>query len=80
VSPGPRRPSGRRGRSRRRGTRLLAWAVGIAATALAFVLGVAVGRALEDNPRPSPDRTYIRTLKPVPIAPARETVTVTRTG
>jgi len=44
---------------------------------LAFAVGVAVGQALRDNPEPGGDRTYVRTLKPLPLAPARETVTVT---
>ena len=43
-----------------------------------FVLGVAVGEALHDNPGEGSTRTLVRTLKPLPIAPAaRETVTVT---
>ncbi len=44
---------------------------------VAFALGVAVGQALHDNPKPGGPRTYVRTLNPLPLAPARETVTVT---
>jgi hypothetical protein len=43
-----------------------------------FVLGVGFGRALGDNPEPGGQQTLIRTLRPLPLAPAaRETVTVT---
>ena len=44
----------------------------------AFVVGVALGEALSDNPQPGGRQTLIRTLKPLPLAPAaRATVTVT---
>ncbi|MFL5964130.1 MAG: hypothetical protein ACJ757_14690 [Gaiellaceae bacterium] len=43
-----------------------------------FALGVGLGQALNDNPEPGGRQTLIRTLKPLPLAPAaRETVTVT---
>jgi hypothetical protein len=43
-----------------------------------FAVGVAVGEALHDNPNPGGTQTLVRTLKPLPLAPAaRETVTVT---
>jgi hypothetical protein len=43
-----------------------------------FAVGVAVGEALHDNPKPGGTQTLVRTLKPLPLAPAaRETVTVT---
>ena len=39
-----------------------------------FVVGVAVGESLHDNPRPGGTQTLVRTLKPLPLAPAaRET-------
>ena len=45
---------------------------------LVFLVGVAVGEALHDNPRPGGTQTLVRTLNPLPLAPAaRETVTVT---
>lgn len=48
------------------------------AVLLVFAAGVAVGEALKDNPRPGGTQTLIRTLDPLPLAPAaRETVTVT---
>jgi hypothetical protein len=43
-----------------------------------FVIGVAVGESLHDNPKPGGTQTIVRTLQPLPLAPAaRETVTVT---
>jgi hypothetical protein len=49
-----------------------------AAAVVIFVVGVAVGEALHDNPRPGGTQTLVRTLRPLPLAPAaRETVTVT---
>jgi hypothetical protein len=50
------------------------------AALVAFVLGIALGQALEDNPQPGGTQTLVRTLTPLPLAPAaRETVTVTTT-
>jgi hypothetical protein len=50
-------------------------AVGIV---VAFALGFALGEALQDNPQPGGTQTRVRTLHPLPLAPAaRETVTVT---
>jgi hypothetical protein len=52
--------------------------VAAAAAVVIFVVGVAVGEALHDNPRPGGTQTLVRTLRPLPLAPAaRETVTVT---
>jgi hypothetical protein len=52
--------------------------VATAAAVVVFVVGVAVGEALHDNPRPGGTQTLVRTLRPLPLAPAaRETVTVT---
>jgi hypothetical protein len=43
-----------------------------------FALGIALGQALNDNPAPGGTQTLVRTLEPLPLAPAaRETVTVT---
>jgi len=51
----------------------------LAAAAVAvFVVGIALGKALGDNPEPGKQQTLIRTLRPLPLAPAaRTTVTVT---
>jgi hypothetical protein len=53
--------------------------VAVAACAIVvFAVGVAVGESLHDNPKPGGTQTLVRTLKPLPLAPAaRETVTVT---
>ena len=43
-----------------------------------FVVGIAVGQALHDDSTPGGTQTLVRTLEPLPLAPAaRETVTVT---
>ena len=45
---------------------------------LVFLIGIALGEALHDNSHPGGDQTLVRTLNPLPLAPAaRETVTVT---
>ncbi len=56
--------------------------IAIAAVALviAFVVGIAVGKALNDNSTPGGTQTIVRTLNPLPLAPARVTVTVTTNG
>ncbi len=49
--------------------------------ALVFVLGIAIGEAIHANPRPGGTQTLVRTLRPLPLAPAAlETVTVTVPG
>jgi hypothetical protein len=55
--------------------RLLAFAAG---AVVVFAAGVGVGEALHDNPQPGGTQRIVRTLEPLPLAPAaRETVTVT---
>jgi hypothetical protein len=50
----------------------------LGALVVAFVVGIALGEALHDNPEPGGTQTLVRTLHPLPLAPAaRETVTVT---
>jgi hypothetical protein len=70
--PPPRRPSPRRRRTVRT-------AIAGAALAIAFGVGLALGEALHDNPRPDGTRTFVRTLKPLPLSPAPVTVTVRKT-
>ena len=49
-----------------------------ALVAVVFVVGIAVGEALHDSPSSGGGQTLVRTLNPLPLAPAaRETVTVT---
>jgi hypothetical protein len=53
-------------------------AVLLAALAAAiFVLGIALGQAIESNPKPGPAETRVRTI--VPLSATRVTVTVTTT-
>ena len=74
----PTRRIDRRARARRRRARRAgAWALRLAVVLVAFVLGVALGQALRDEPDTARDRTFVRTLRPGTVAPARETVTVT---
>jgi hypothetical protein len=50
----------------------------VAGLVVAFVVGIALGEALHDNPSGSGTQTIVRTLQPLPLAPAaRTTVTVT---
>lgn len=56
-------------------TRRLLVALGVV---VVFVIGIAVGEAIHDNPSSGGTQTLVRTLKPLAVAPAaRETVTVT---
>lgn len=60
----------------RRRRAALAAVAGLALAALVFFVGLVVGRALEDAPRPGGEQTIVRTLVPATIGPA-VTVTVT---
>ena len=51
-------------RRRKRGVGVLGWLVRIAAAAIVFALGVAVGQALEDRPEPSTPVTSVQTIQP----------------
>ena len=64
-------------RTRRRRRLPLGVIAGIA-LAVSFIVGIAVGESLHDNPSPGGTQTVVRTLRPLPLAPAaRSTVTVT---
>ncbi len=53
----------------------------VAFVVLAFAVGVALGESLSDGPSPAGTQSLVRTLQPLPLAPAaRTTVTVTVTG
>ena len=67
-------PTARRRRPPPRRVRRGRLVAGAALLLLAFLLGVAFGQALEDNPEPGKTRTFIRTFEPFP---QRHTVTVT---
>ena len=78
-------PSAREERSRHRaaaGRRraALVWTARLVTLGLAFFAGLAVGRALEDAPKPGGTQTLVRTLVAGTVRPEPETVTVTTTG
>lgn len=51
------------------------------AAAVIFAAGVGLGQALDDNPKNSGTEIRVRTLDPLPLAPAAQTtVTVTISG
>jgi len=54
----------RRPPRRRRAGRALRWLLALAAAAILFGAGVAVGEALHDNPKPGLTLTSVRTLHP----------------
>jgi hypothetical protein len=45
--------------------------------AAVFAAGLALGQALQDNPKPGGTQTGVRTLKPLPLPPVKRTVTIT---
>jgi hypothetical protein len=58
-------PEERRARRRRRGwIAFFRWTAILALGVLIFALGVAVGEALHDNPKPGGTVSYVRTLQP----------------
>jgi len=70
-------PEDRLARRRRRRNPLWRLLAATAAGLLVLLLGIAIGRALEDGPSPGGTRTSVRTLEPQPLPPAAKTVTVT---
>lgn len=74
-------PSSRRARPQRRTRhdrtgRVVLVVVGLA---LAFLLGIAFARTLDERPRSGDVVTSVRTLEPLPQTPPTRTVTVTVT-
>ena len=69
-------------RRARRHKRTPLWRPVLAAIGLLAVLllGISIGRALEDGPSPGGTQTNVRTLKPQPLPPVARTVTVTVTS
>jgi len=61
-------------RRRRRRREIVRWSLLAAVVLLAFALGIALGEALHDNPKPGGTITFERTLR-VPSAPPGSTVT-----
>ncbi|HEU5278814.1 MAG TPA: hypothetical protein VFU26_07925 [Gaiellaceae bacterium] len=54
-------------RRRRRRQEVTRWGIRVLLVVLVFALGVALGQALHDNPKPNRTLTYERTI-PVPTA------------
>ena len=65
---------------RRSHPRAALWLGLTAAAVVLFGVGVAVGEALHDTPRPGGTRTYVRTLHPLRLAPSVPTRTITVTS
>jgi drug/metabolite transporter (DMT)-like permease len=65
-------------RRRRRRRRLPGWVILLAGLVVTFLVGLAVGESIHDNPQPGGTQTLVRTLQPLTVAPtAATTVTVT---
>jgi hypothetical protein len=64
----------------RRGRRPIRIFAAVLGAALAFLLGIAFARTLDDRPRTSGDETIVRTLTPLPQSAPGRTVTVTVTA
>ena len=65
----------RRARRRRRAG-VWRWVAAAVVLVCVFAVGLALGEALHDNPKPGGERTTQRTLRPLPLAPRTVTVTV----
>jgi hypothetical protein len=63
----------------RRTNPLLRPALAVLGLLAVLLLGISIGRALEDGPSPGGTQTNVRTLTPQPLPPAARTVTVTVT-
>ena len=61
--------------ARRRRRRRFVTLLPLALLVVVFGLGVAVGEALNDNPKPGGEQTLVRTLTPLPLVPAAATTT-----
>jgi hypothetical protein len=65
------------GRRRRTRSPLVAWGLPLLGALVLFVLGVALGQALEENRGGGDTQTSIRTLQPETLPAQTVTVTVT---
>jgi hypothetical protein len=54
--------------------------IGLVLLVVAFLLGIAVARTLDERPGPGDTVTNVRTLTPLPQQPPARTVTVTVTS
>ena len=66
-----------RARRRRRSRRVVASILGLALLGVVFLAGLAIGKAVEQAPRPGGTQTVVRTLDPLTVEPEERTVTVT---
>ena len=66
-----------RARRRRRSRRIAVSLLALLLLAVVFLAGLAIGKAVEDAPRPGGTRTVVRTLEPLTVEPDERTVTVT---
>jgi hypothetical protein len=66
-----------RARRRRRSRRVVATILTLVLLGVVFLAGLAIGRAVEDAPRPGGTQTVVRTLAPLTVEPEERTVTVT---
>jgi hypothetical protein len=72
----PRARERARARRSERRRRALVWAARLVILGVVFFVGLAVGQAVEQTPRPGGTQTLDRTLVPETLTP-QETVTVT---
>ena len=66
-----------RPRPRRNRRRVRTWALRVAALLVVFVVGAAIGQAMDDASPPAGTNTSIRTLEPATLSAETVTVTVT---
>lgn len=66
-----------RRRAQRRSRRIRRVLTVVLLGGVVFAAGIALGRAIDEGPQDIGPVTRVRTLRPLPVAPIRETVTVT---
>jgi hypothetical protein len=66
-----------RARRRRRSRRVVATILTLVLLGVVFLAGLAIGKAVEQAPRPGGTQTGVRTLDPLTVEPEERTVTVT---
>ncbi|MDQ4082726.1 MAG: hypothetical protein M3123_07545, partial [Actinomycetota bacterium] len=59
--------------------RSVLWLLGAVLVGLVFLLGLALGRVLAEQPDPGESETRVRTLEPATLPPVTRTVTVAST-